>query len=225
MKKKLVILTGAGISAESGIATFRDSNGLWSNYRVEDVATPEGYFKNKALVLDFYNKRRAELENVEPNKAHLVLAELESDFDVTIITQNIDDLHERAGSTHIIHLHGELTKISDENKNNIKNIGYNKISIGDKVGETQARPWIVWFGEAVPEMENAIREVEEADYFVVIGTSLNVYPAASLINYTKKNCNVFIIDINNLNISQNITFINKKATEGINDLKDMLLGK
>ena len=225
MKKKLVILTGAGISAESGIATFRDSNGLWSNYRVEDVATPEGYFKNKALVLDFYNKRRAELENVEPNKAHLVLAELESDFDVTVITQNIDDLHERAGSTHIIHLHGELTKISDENKNNIKNIGYNKISIGDKVGATQARPWIVWFGEAVPEMENAIREVEEADYFVVIGTSLNVYPAASLINYTKKNCNVFIIDINNLNISQNITFINKKATEGINDLKDMLLGK
>ena len=225
MKKKLVILTGAGISAESGIATFRDSNGLWSNYRVEDVATPEGYFKNKALVLDFYNKRRAELENVEPNKAHLVLAELESDFDVTIITQNIDDLHERAGSTHIIHLHGELTKISDKKKKNIKNIEYNKISIGDKVGETRARPWIVWFGEEVPEMENAIREIEEADYFVVIGTALNVYPAAALINYTKKNCNVFIIDINNLNISQNITFINKKATEGINDLKDMLLGK
>ena len=184
-KKKIVILTGAGISAESGLATFRSDNGLWANHKVEDVATIEGWHKNQKLVLDFYNQRRRELKTTYPNDAHKLLVDLEKKYDVTVITQNVDDLHERAGSTKIIHLHGELTKASDEYKHQVNDIGYEDINIGDKINDTQSRPWIVWFGEAVPEMENAITEVEKADIFIVIGTSLNVYPAASLLHYVK----------------------------------------
>jgi NAD-dependent deacetylase len=197
MKKKLVILSGAGISAESGVATFRDSGGLWEGHNVMDVASPEGWRKNPALVLDFYNKRRRQLFEVQPNKAHLIAAELETDFDVTIITQNVDDLHERAGSTNVIHLHGELLKARSV---------YNDTDIIDFTGDIntgdlhtdghQLRPHIVWFGEAVPAIENALPVIEQADYVIVIGTSLQVYPAAGLMDFAKRTTPIFYIDPN-----------------------------
>ncbi len=222
-KKKIVILTGAGISAESGLATFRSDNGLWANHKVEDVATIEGWHKNQKLVLDFYNQRRRELKTTYPNDAHKLLVDLEKKYDVTVITQNVDDLHERAGSTKIIHLHGELTKASDEYKHQVNDIGYEDINIGDKINDTQSRPWIVWFGEAVPEMENAITEVEKADIFIVIGTSLNVYPAASLLHYVKNEAEVILIDINQVRVNRPYKFINKKASEGVKELVDELM--
>ncbi|MXN89748.1 NAD-dependent deacylase [Flavobacterium sp. Sd200] len=195
MKKKLVILSGAGISAESGVATFRDSGGLWEGHDVMEVASPEGWRKNPALVLDFYNKRRRQLFEVQPNKAHFIAAELEKDFDVTIITQNVDDLHERAGSTNVIHLHGELLKARSV---------YNTLDIIDFTGDItlgdlhtdgyQLRPHIVWFGEAVPAIEDAIPVVEQADYIIVIGTSLQVYPAAGLTDFAKRTTPIFYID-------------------------------
>jgi NAD-dependent deacetylase len=197
MKKKLVILSGAGISAESGVATFRDSGGLWEGHNVMDVASPEGWRKNPALVLDFYNKRRRQLFEVQPNKAHLIAAELEKDFDVTIITQNVDDLHERAGSTNVIHLHGELLKArSVYNGTDIINLT-GDINPGDlHTDGHQLRPHIVWFGEAVPAIEEAIPVVEQADYVIVIGTSLQVYPAAGLMDFAKRSTPVFYIDPN-----------------------------
>ena len=186
--KKLVILTGAGMSAESGISTFRDSGGLWEQYPVEQVATPEGYRANPKLVIDFYNARRKELQRVKPNRGHELIAELEKDFDVTVITQNVDNLHERAGSHHVIHLHGELTKVtSSRDPNNpayIKELKPEEweVKMGDLAADgSQLRPFIVWFGEAVPEIETAIGYVEQADIFVIIGTSMNVYPAAGLL--------------------------------------------
>lgn len=197
MKKKLVVLSGAGISAESGIKTFRDSNGLWENHRVEDVASPEGFAKNPQLVLDFYNARRRQLKEVEPNDAHKILAELEKDFDIEIITQNVDDLHERAGSTKVLHLHGELRKARPVNSLT-KIIPWEEdLHLGDfDENGNQFRPHIVWFGEMVPEMENAAQIASKADIFLVIGTSMQVYPAAGLIHEIPENCEIFVIDPN-----------------------------
>src|SRR5574344_446117 len=194
--KKIVVLSGAGVSAESGIKTFRDSDGLWENYPVEEVASIEGWYKNKQLMIDFYNARRHEIEKAEPNEGHKIIASLERDFDVAVVTQNIDNLHERAGSTKVIHLHGEITKARSENDpDKIVEIGYNDIKFGDKASDGyQLRPFIVWFGEAVPKLNDAAREIQTADILIVIGTSLVVYPAAGLVNYTKPGCKIYIVD-------------------------------
>jgi NAD-dependent deacetylase len=227
MKKKLVVLTGAGISAESGIKTFRDSDGLWEGYNVMDVATPEGWHKDQALVLDFYNQRRKQLKDVQPNLGHQILAELENDFDVYIITQNVDDLHERAGSTNVTHLHGELLKVrSSKNENYILD-WHDDLNIGDNdPQEHQLRPHIVWFGEQVPALEDAINVTEQADYFAVIGTSLQVYPAAGLINYTPRSTPIYYIDpkpIEIPNLRNKLEVIQNVASAGMLILKEKLL--
>jgi NAD-dependent deacetylase len=195
MKKRLVVLTGAGISAESGIKTFRDSDGLWEGHNVMDVATPEGWNKNPQLVLDFYNARRRQLHEVQPNDGHRILAELENDFSVHIITQNVDNLHEAAGSSKVLHLHGELFKVrSVRNHKNILD-WQQDLRWGDKdENGHQLRPHIVWFGEAVPALEEAIDLAAQADIFAVVGTSLQVYPAAGLMQYTKQNVPIYYID-------------------------------
>lgn len=223
MRKKLVVLTGAGISAESGISTFRDANGLWENHDIMEVASIEGYLKNPKLVQEFYNQRRQQLFEVEPNAAHLFLKELESDFDVSIITQNVDDLHERANSSKVIHLHGELRKARSEKNENLI-IEWNKnINLGDLAEDgNQLRPHIVWFGEMVPEIENAIDEVLTADMLIIIGTSMQVYPAASLKDYAKSNVPVVYIDPSETFVDSSITHIKKKATESIEELKTIL---
>ncbi|GEM51986.1 NAD-dependent deacylase [Empedobacter brevis] len=223
MRKKLVVLTGAGISAESGISTFRDANGLWENHDIMEVASIEGYLKNPELVQEFYNQRRQQLFEVEPNAAHLFLKELESDFDVSIITQNVDDLHERANSSKVIHLHGELRKARSEKNENLI-IEWNKnINLGDLAEDgNQLRPHIVWFGEMVPEIENAIDEVLTADMLIIIGTSMQVYPAASLKDYAKSNVPVVYIDPSETFVDSSITHIKKKATESIEELKTIL---
>jgi NAD-dependent deacetylase len=197
MKKKLVVLTGAGISAESGIKTFRDSDGLWEGHNVMDVATPEGFQKNPKLVFDFYNQRRRQLHDVKPNAGHLILAELEADFDVYIITQNIDNLHEQAGSSNVLHLHGELFKVrSIQNENTILN-WEKDLHLGDfDTNGHQLRPHIVWFGEAVPALDEAVELVQNADILIIIGTSLQVYPAAGLMHFTKVNVPIYYIDPN-----------------------------
>ncbi len=227
--KKLVVLSGAGISAESGIKTFRDSNGLWENHRIEDVASPEGFTRNPKLVLDFYNTRRKQLKEVEPNMAHKLLAELEEYFEVHIITQNVDDLHERAGSTKITHLHGELRKARSVNNENEILDWEDDIKIGDlHIDGSQLRPHIVWFGEMVPEMDNAIEIASEADLFLVIGTSMQVYPAASVIRYIPNHCEVFVIDPNLENpnsFTKNENYIKSSATEGMKQLKEILIKK
>lgn len=225
--KKIVVLTGAGISAESGINTFRDSDGLWEGHDVMEVASPQGFKNNPQLVLDFYNQRRKQLLGVKPNSAHLDLVKLEKHYDVTIITQNVDDLHERAGSSKIIHLHGELLKSrSTVNKNRVYNC-VEDIKIGDLCEEnSQLRPFIVWFGEDVPMLDKAIDIVAECDILVIIGTSMQVYPAASLVNYIIHNTPVFFIDPkpsivkNQIN---NLTIIPKTATEGLKDLLEKLI--
>jgi len=224
MKKKLVVLTGAGISAESGLKTFRDSDGLWNGYNIEDVATPRAWKKNKQLVLDFYNMRRRDVLNAQPNAAHLGLAELERNFDVHIITQNIDDLHERAGSTKVLHLHGEIFKMRSELNEELIYEIRKDILLGDVAKDgAQLRPHIVWFEEPVPMIEEAATVAYMADIFVVIGTSLAVYPAAGLINYAPRTIPKFIID-KNIPYSSlyNITAIEKPATEGIGDLVMLL---
>ena len=203
-KKKIVVLTGAGVSAESGVSTFRDSDGLWENHRVEDVATLEGWYRDRKMVLDFYNERRAQLPQVKPNAAHIAIASLEKDYDVQVITQNVDNLHERAGSTCIIHLHGELTKARPENcynemdgfsEESVLDIGYESIHLGDLAPNgSQLRPHIVWFGEAVPNIGKAIDAVEQADILLIVGTSLQVYPAAGLYAYAKASAPIYIID-------------------------------
>jgi len=219
--KKIVVLTGAGISAESGIKTFRGSGGLWEDHEVTQVASPEGWARDPELVLRFYNERRAQLAECEPNYGHIGLAELEKDFDVEIITQNIDDLHEKAGSSKILHLHGELTKArSTTHSDDIIDIGYSDINIGDNCKRgAQLRPHIVWFGESVPAIEEAIIISQQADIFIVIGTSLNVYPAAGLLNYVGNDKPIFLIDPNTVPYSKpNITMIKKGASEGMRDL-------
>lgn len=226
MKKKLVVLTGAGISAESGIKTFRDSDGLWEGHDVMEVATPEGWFKNQELVLDFYNKRRQQLKEVKPNLGHIILAELEKDFDVHIITQNVDDLHERAGSSKVLHLHGELLKVrSTQNKNLILDWTEDLLTGDLDTNGHQLRPHIVWFGEEVPALEEAIDITETADYFAVIGTSLQVYPAAGLIAYTPSTTPVFYIDPKPIaipNLRNKVETIAKFASEGVADLRERL---
>lgn len=226
-KKKLVILTGAGISAESGIQTFRDSDGLWEGHNVMDVATPEGWRKNQELVLTFYNDRRRQLPTVKPNLGHLVLAELEKHFQVNIITQNVDNLHEKAGSTTVLHLHGQLNKVrSVQDKNYILDWeGDLKTGDVDDKG-FQLRPHIVWFGEDVPALEEALEITQNADFFAVIGTSLQVYPAAGLIQYTAPNIPVFYIDPYPADIpnqKKNFEILPLKASEGVPILRDRLL--
>lgn len=223
--KKIVVLTGAGISAESGISTFRDSDGLWENYRVEDVATHEAYERDPELVLNFYNERRRQLFAAEPNEAHRQLVRLEERYEVQIVTQNIDDLHERAGSRNVLHLHGELTKgRSDRNPDLIVEIGSRDIKIGDKAPDgTQLRPHIVWFGEAVPNIEPAAKLCEEADYFIVIGTSMVVYPAASLIYYVPRTSPCYLVDPKAVAISREIKIYQEKAGTGVKKVVDELL--
>jgi NAD-dependent deacetylase len=226
MRRKITVLTGAGVSVESGIRTYRFSDGLWENHNVEDVATIEGWYRNPALVLDFYNARRAQLADVKPNDAHRRIAELEKDWDVTVITQNVDNLHERAGSTRIIHLHGELTKVRPENccndmdgfsEQTVFDIGNASISIGDLAPNgAQLRPHIVWFGEAVPKIEAAIDAVEAADVLLIVGTSLQVYPAAGLYRYAKSGTPIYIIDPNDVPVRDGrVTHIKEKATTGM----------
>jgi len=225
-KKKLVVLTGAGISAESGLRTFRDSDGLWEGYNVTDVATPRAWRKDPALVLQFYNERRRNVLEAMPNAAHKGLAALEKDFDVTIITQNIDDLHERGGSTNIIHLHGEILKMRSENNDSLIYPITSDIKIGDLAADgAQLRPHIVWFEEPVPLIEMAAAIAYEADIFVVVGTSLVVYPAAGLLNYVQESVPKFIIDkkIPYTSRQQNLTVIEMPATEGIVELQRQLI--
>lgn len=224
-KKKLVVLTGAGISAESGLKTFRDSDGLWEGYDVTEVATPGGWRKNPQLVLDFYNERRKNVAEAKPNAAHFGLAELEKYFDVTIITQNIDDLHERAGSTNVLHLHGEIFKMRSERDETLITEIKGDIKLGDIAEDgAQFRPYIVWFEEPVPKMEEAVLVVYSADIFVVVGTSLVVYPAAGLINYVELETPKFIVDkkIPYTSPMRNLTLIEKPATEGVRELIELL---
>lgn len=224
-RPKLAVLTGAGISAESGLRTFRDSDGLWEGYDVTEVATPRAWRKNPELVLKFYNERRKNVAEAKPNAAHFGLAELEKDFDVTIITQNIDDLHERGGSTNIIHLHGEIFKMRSEYDENLIKEIRGDIHLGDLAEDGgQFRPHIVWFEEPVPKIEEAVPVVYSADIFAVVGTSLVVYPAASLINYIKPATPVYVIDkrIPYLSPMENLTMIEKPATEGVGELLRVL---
>ena len=225
MIKKLVVLSGAGISAESGVKTFRDSNGLWENHRIEDVASPEGFQRNPQMVLDFYNARRKQLQEVEPNEAHLLLAKLEEYFEVHIITQNVDDLHERGGSSRIIHLHGELKKARPIDSESEIIVWEKDLNLGDLNSKgVQLRPHIVWFGEMVPEMDHAAEIASEADVFIVIGTSLQVYPAAGLIHYVPKNCEIFVVDPHLENqFTKHENFLKTSATEGMKILKERLL--
>jgi NAD-dependent deacetylase len=226
-RKKLVVLTGAGISAESGLKTFRDIDGLWEGHNVYEVATPTGFAKNPELVLEFYNMRRRDVAAAKPNAAHIGLAELEKDFDVTIITQNIDDLHERAGSSNVLHLHGQIFRMRSSINPVLVSEIRGDIHVGDRASDGgQLRPDIVWFDEQVPMMEDSIHVMSTADIFVVIGTSLLVYPAASLINYAPRFIPKFIVDksIPYTGRIPNLTTIEKPATEGVKELKSLLSG-
>ncbi len=229
--KTVIVLTGAGISAESGLKTFRDSDGLWENHRVEDVATPEAWERDPELVLRFYNERRKAAAEAHPNAAHLALVALEQDFNVHIITQNVDNLHERAGSSKVLHLHGELTKVrSVANEELLTDIGAKAIRLGDLAADgQQLRPHIVWFGEMVPMIEPAIELVKNADFFLVIGTSLQVYPAANLIQYVPLLAPKFIIDPKKIvgieNNYRNLQFIQQAATTGVPAVVKLLRSK
>ena len=234
--KKIAVLTGAGVSAESGVSTFRDSDGLWENHKVEDVASIEGWYRNPQLVLDFYNARRAQLAEVKPNAAHRAIAELENEYKVTVITQNVDNLHERAGSTRIIHLHGELSKVRPENccnemdgfsEETVFDIGTDEINIGDLAPNgAQLRPHIVWFGEAVPKITKAVDAVEQADILLIVGTSLQVYPAAGLYRYAKADTPIYIIDPKDVPARDGrITHIKEVATKGMEVFKNILKSK
>jgi NAD-dependent deacetylase len=229
MKPRIVVLTGAGISAESGIATFRDSGGLWEQHRIEDVATPEGWHRDKELVNRFYNMRRKQAAEVAPNEGHKALVRLEEHYDVHIITQNVDNLHERAGSTKVLHLHGELSKVrSTVDPSLVYEIGDKQIAIGDKCEKgSQLRPHIVWFGEAVPAIDEATRITELADIFIVIGTSLQVYPAAGLLHFAAADIPKYLIDPNAEEVSGvfNLTVVRQKAGTGVPQVVDALLNK
>lgn len=224
--KKIVVFTGAGISADSGIKTFRDADGLWENHRIEDVATPAAWQRDRELVLKFYNERRKQLKEVEPNAMHLFIAELDKKHDVKVITQNVDNLHERAGSKHILHLHGELIKArSTVNPNLVYTLKKDTIELGDKCElNSQLRPHIVWFGEEVPEMEKAYELTEYADLFIVIGTSLNVYPAANLLTSVSAYTPKILVDPGTFNLDyvNNLTHIKSKAAEGVGSLKEAI---
>lgn len=224
--KKIVILTGAGISAESGIKTFRDSDGLWENHRIEDVATFDAWRRNKELVLDFYNQRRRQLLQCEPNDAHKLLVKLEEKYKVHIVTQNVDDLHERAGSTNVLHLHGELLKVRSILDEHLIYDWKKDLNVGDKCEKgAQLRPHIVWFGEQVPMIEVAGNIAGKADIFIVIGTSLVVYPAAGLVHYTDFTVPKYVIDPNKPTISnmQNVEYITEKASIGVKNLVEKLM--
>jgi NAD-dependent deacetylase len=218
--KKIVVLSGAGISAESGIKTFRDADGLWEGHNVMDVATPEGWHKNPELVLNFYNQRRRQLHEVQPNDAHQILAALENDFQVTIITQNVDNLHEKAGSTAVLHLHGELLKVrSTKNENYILD-WQDDLHLGDVDDKgNQLRPHIVWFGEEVPAIEQAVEIVKKAAVLIIIGTSLQVYPAASLMHFAPKNIPIYYVDPNPATIENSSKNIKIIATTGSKGMK------
>jgi NAD-dependent deacetylase len=226
-KKRLVVLSGAGISAESGIKTFRDSGGLWEGHDVMEVASPEGWRRNQDLVQEFYNLRRKQARECIPNLAHELLVELESNFEVLIITQNVDDLHERAGSTKVLHLHGELNKAqSSLDPNLVYELDHWEIKKGDKCEKgSQLRPNVVWFGEPVPKMLDAIKWAEKADIFLVIGTSLQVYPAAGLVDYAPSSSPIYLIDPNSefSRLPSRITHLKSSATEGMKILKDLLI--
>ena len=225
--KKVVILSGAGISAESGISTFRDNGGLWEQYDVMEVASAQGWKKNPGLVLNFYNMRRAQLASVEPNRAHLDIAALEKDYEVVVITQNVDNLHEKAGSSRVIHLHGELTKVRPEDsyteedgydESRVKDVGFSAVKLGDVDGRgVQYRPHIVFFGEAVPKLSDALRELVEADYMIIVGTSLLVQPAASLWQFTPVDCPVYVVDPEDTPIDgeESVIHIKDKASTGV----------
>jgi len=231
--KRIAVLTGAGVSAESGIKTFRDSGGLWENYPVEEVASIEGWHRNPGLMLEFYNTRRKELENSRPNEAHRIIAALESRYKTDVITQNVDNLHEKAGSTHVLHLHGELTKVRPENCYNdrdgfstqsVFDIGYEPVHLGDKAPNgAQLRPHIVWFGEPVPNIEKAITLVSEADILIIVGTSLQVYPAAGLYRYAGNDTPIYLVDPKPAELRDGrLVKIPMKATEGMRKLAEML---
>ena len=230
--KRLAVLTGAGVSAQSGFATFRDAGGLWEQYDVNDVASIEGWYRNRQLVLQFYNERRAQLKDAKPNAAHLAIAGLEKSYHVDVITQNVDNLHERAGSTHVVHLHGELTKGRPENgvydstgsEKEVIDVGYSPVILGDKAPNgSQLRPHIVFFGEAVPKIETAIDLVSKADILLIVGSSLQVYPAAGLYRYAPHGCPIYVIDPKPVPISDpRVTFIQDVATKGMEKFIEML---
>ena len=233
MKKRIAVLTGAGVSAESGLGTYRDNGGLWDNYDPMEVASIQGWYRNRSLVLDFYNMQRAKLRETSPNEAHRLIASLEDDYKVDVITQNVDNLHERAGSTNVIHLHGEATKVRPENTCNdedgfsekyVFDIGYDEVKLGDKAPNgVQLRPHIVFFGEAVPKMERAIDLASQADIVLIVGTSLQVYPAAGLYRYAKYEAPIYIIDPADVPLfDPRIHHIKKVATEGMQDFIAML---
>lgn len=232
-KTKIAVLSGAGVSAESGISTFRDSDGLWENHRVEDVADIRGWQRNRGLVLDFYNERRSQLAGVKPNATHLAIAALEKEYDVSVITQNIDNLHERAGSTRVVHLHGELTKARPENRYNerdnfstesVIDIRYSPIHLGDKAPNgAQLRPHIVWFGEPVPNIEKAIDIVSSTDILLIVGTSMQVYPAAGLYRYAPSDAPIFLIDPKDVGLhDKRIRHIKDVATRGMETFRELL---
>ncbi len=234
-KKKIAVLTGAGVSAESGFATFRDSGGLWEKYDVNEVASIEGWYRNRGLVLDFYNERRKQLKDARPNAAHIAIADLENDFDVQVITQNVDNLHEKAGSTRVLHLHGELTKVRPEDglyestyrTDEVIDIGYDEVHLGDKApnGE-QLRPHIVFFGEAVPNIEKAIDIVEKADILLIVGTSMQVYPAAGLYRYAGNNVPIYVIDPQDVPVHDpRIIHIKDVATKGMKKFVELLANR
>lgn len=234
-KKKIAVLTGAGVSAESGFATFRDSGGLWEKYDVNEVASIEGWYRNRGLVLDFYNERRKQLKDARPNAAHIAIADLENDFDVQVITQNVDNLHEKAGSTRVLHLHGELTKVRPEDglyestyrTDEVIDIVYDEVHLGDKApnGE-QLRPHIVFFGEAVPNIEKAIDIVEKADILLIVGTSMQVYPAAGLYRYAGNNVPIYVIDPQDVPVHDpRITHIKDVATKGMKKFVELLANR
>ena len=232
MKKKIAVLTGAGVSAESGLDTFRGNNGLWGKYDPDEVASIEGWYRNRGLVLDFYNEFRKKLREVKPNAAHYAIAELEKEYSVTVITQNVDNLHERAGSTRVLHLHGEATKVRPEtgeydrtySEKEVIDIGYDEVHLGDKAPNgSQLRPHIVFFGEGVPNIEKAIDVVSDADVMLIVGTSLNVYPAAGLYRYVSNGVPVYLIDPEDVAVSDpRITHIREVATMGMETFANML---
>ncbi len=232
MKKHIVILTGAGVSAESGFATFRDTGGLWEQYNVEDVASIDGWYRNRSLVLDFYNQRRAQLKDAKPNAAHLAIAQLEQQYRVDVITQNVDNLHERAGSTRVLHLHGELTKMRPENgiydrtdsEAEVIDVGYDAVHLGDLAPNgSQLRPHIVFFGESVPNIGKAIDLVEQADILLIVGSSLQVYPAAGLYRYAPSACPIYVIDPKPVPIADpRVTLITDVATKGMSRFLELI---